>query len=162
MLGYCRLLLLEFVRYLQQRSSLGTKGFVFVLFLFCWPLSSCYSWDAFEKAARGPVCPNPAGGLVVPCPFTSHLAAACEPLLPHNSFRTHKLSLTNLSTGFPGGSVAKNTAAKAGDTGSIPESGRSAGDGHGYPLQCSCLENPMDGGAWWAIVNRTAKESDTA
>ena len=40
--------------------------------------------------------------------------------------------------------------ASAGDTGLIPGSGRSPGGGHGNPLQCSCLENPMDRGAWWA------------
>ena len=54
------------------------------------------------------------------------------------------------NTGFPGGSDGKGSAWNAGDLGSIPESGRSAGGGHGNPLQYSCLENPMDGGAWWA------------
>ena len=52
--------------------------------------------------------------------------------------------------GFPGGSVVKNPPANAGDTrdaGSIFESGRSPGGGHGNPLQYSCLENPMDRGA---------------
>ena len=39
-----------------------------------------------------------------------------------------------------------------GDSGSIPGSGRSPGGGHGDPLQCSCLENPRDGGAWWAAI----------
>ena len=38
------------------------------------------------------------------------------------------------------------------DLGSITGSGRSSGEGHGYPLQCSCLEDPMDRGAWWAAV----------
>ena len=46
------------------------------------------------------------------------------------------------------------------DTGSIPRSGRSPGGGHGNPLQCSCLGNPMDRGAWWAMVHG-ATESDT-
>ena len=55
--------------------------------------------------------------------------------------------------GFPGGSVVKNLPANAGDPGSIPGSGRSPGEGHGNPLQDPCLENPMDGGAWWAIVH---------
>ena len=40
---------------------------------------------------------------------------------------------------------------------SIPWSGRSPGEGHGNPLQYSCLENPMDRGAWWATVHRVAK-----
>jgi len=44
-----------------------------------------------------------------------------------------------------------------GDLGLIPGSGRSPGRGHGNPLQHSCLENPMDRGAWWAIVHSVAK-----
>ena len=62
--------------------------------------------------------------------------------------------------GFPGGSQVKNpptNAGDAGDTGLAPESGRSPGAGNGDPLQCSCLENPMDRGAWWATVHRVAK-----
>ena len=45
----------------------------------------------------------------------------------------------------------------AGDLGSIPGSGRSPGEGNGNPLQYSCLENPIDGGAWWAIVHGVTK-----
>ena len=52
--------------------------------------------------------------------------------------------------GFPGGSDGKESACDVGDPGSIPGSGRSSGEGNGYTLQCSCLENPMDRGAWWA------------
>ena len=51
-------------------------------------------------------------------------------------------------------------ARDTGDMGLIPESGRSPGEGNGNPLQCSCLENPMDKGAWWATVHGVAKESD--
>ena len=56
--------------------------------------------------------------------------------------------------------MVKNLPANAGDirdTGSIPGSGRSLERGHGNPLQYSCLENPMDRGAWQAIVHRVAK-----
>ena len=59
--------------------------------------------------------------------------------------------------------MVKNPPANAGDTrdtGSIPGSGRSPGAGHGNPLQYSCLENPMDRGAWWATVHGLT-ESDT-
>ena len=56
--------------------------------------------------------------------------------------------------------MVKNPLAYAGDTGSIPGSGVSAGGGNGNPLQCSCLENPMDRGAWRATVYRIA-ELDT-
>ena len=52
------------------------------------------------------------------------------------------------SMDFPGGSEVKASVSNSGDLGSIPGSGRSAGEGNGNPLQYSCLENPMDGGAW--------------
>ena len=56
--------------------------------------------------------------------------------------------------------VLKNPPAYAGDIkdlGLIPQSGRSPGGGHGNPLRYSCLENPMDRGAWWATVHRVTK-----
>ena len=59
--------------------------------------------------------------------------------------------------GFPGGSEVKASAWNAGDLGSIPGSGRSPGEGNGNPLQYSCLENPMEGEAWWATVHGVAK-----
>ena len=49
--------------------------------------------------------------------------------------------------GFPGGSEVKASSCNVGDLGSVPGSGRSPGEGNGNPLQYSCLENPMDGGA---------------
>ena len=61
------------------------------------------------------------------------------------------------SMGFPGGSEVKASACNAEDLGLIPGSGRSPGEGNGNPLQYSCLENPMDGGAWWATVHGVAK-----
>ena len=59
--------------------------------------------------------------------------------------------------GFPGGSEVKAPACNAGDLGSIPGLGRSPGEGNGNPLQNSCLEDPMDGGALWATVHGVAK-----
>ena len=53
--------------------------------------------------------------------------------------------------------MVKASAYNAGDWGSIPGSGRSPGEGNGTPLQYSCLENPMDRGAWWAAVHGVAK-----
>ena len=53
--------------------------------------------------------------------------------------------------------MVKNSAYNAGDLGSIPGLGNSPGEGNGNPLQHSCLENSMDGGAWWAIVHRMSK-----
>ena len=67
----------------------------------------------------------------------------------------------NLLMGFPGGSEVKAPACNAGDLGLIPGSERFPGEGNGNPLQYSCLENPMDRGAWWATVHGVAKESDT-
>ena len=59
--------------------------------------------------------------------------------------------------GFPGVSEVKESACNVGDLGSIPGLGRSPGEGNGNPLQYSCLENPMDRGAWWATVHGVTK-----
>ena len=59
--------------------------------------------------------------------------------------------------GFPYSSVSKESACNAGDPGLIPGLGRSPGEGNGNPLQCSCLENPMDRGAWQATVHGVTK-----
>ena len=65
--------------------------------------------------------------------------------------------LLTMSLGFPGGASGKESSCNAGDTGLIPGSRRSPGEGHGDPLQYSCLENPMDRGAWRAIVHGVEK-----
>ena len=62
-----------------------------------------------------------------------------------------------LCLGFPGSSVVKSLPASAGDVDLIPELGRSPGEGNGDPLQYSCPGNPMDRGAWRAIVHRVTK-----
>ena len=62
--------------------------------------------------------------------------------------------------GFPDGSDSKESACSTGDPGLISRSGRSSGEGNGYPLQYSCLENSMDRGAWCATVYEVA-ESQT-
>ena len=67
---------------------------------------------------------------------------------------------TPVFLGFSGGSDSKESACNGGDLGSIPGLGRSPGEGNGYPLQYSGLENSMDRGAWWAIVHGGHKESD--
>ena len=61
--------------------------------------------------------------------------------------------------GFPGGSDGRESACKARDLSSIPGLGRSPGEGHSNPLQYSCLETPMDRGAWWAIVHEVTESS---
>ena len=69
--------------------------------------------------------------------------------------QSHKVHL-----GFLSGSVVKNLPAKAGDVGSIPVLGRSPGGGHSNPLQCVCLENPLERGAWQATVLRVTKSQN--
>ena len=58
---------------------------------------------------------------------------------------------------FPHRSAGKESACSAGELGSIPGSGRSPGEGNGNPLQCFCLENPMDRGAWQVTVHGVAR-----
>ena len=62
--------------------------------------------------------------------------------------------------GFPGGSAGKESSCNAGDLGSIPGWGGSPAEGNGIPLQCSCLENPVDRGGWWATLHWGRKELD--
>ena len=64
---------------------------------------------------------------------------------------------TPVFLGFPCGSAGKESTCNAGGLGSIPGLGRSPGEGKGYPLQYSGLENPRDGGAWWAAVYGVAQ-----
>ena len=63
--------------------------------------------------------------------------------------------------GFPGGSVVKNSPANAGNMDPVPQSRQSLGKRNGNPLWHSCLGNPMDRGAWRAIVHGAARESET-
>ena len=62
--------------------------------------------------------------------------------------------------GFPGGSDGKESVCNVGDLGLIPVLGRALGEGNGNPFQYSCLENPIDGGAWRATVHGGCKELD--
>ena len=75
----------------------------------------------------------------------------CIPPLAHTAFEEPKLKT------FPGGSDGKESTCDVGDLGSLPGLGRSPGGGHGNPLQYPCLENPMDGEAWWAAVYGVAQ-----
>ena len=67
-----------------------------------------------------------------------------------------QFDLTDYSLDFPGGSDGKESACNAGNLGLIPGSGKSPGEGDGYPLQYSCLENAMDRRAWQATVHGVA------
>ena len=83
--------------------------------------------------------------------------------IPHHSKIFSDLVASVAVWGFQGGPVVKNLPANAGDTGdvnSVTESGRSPEGGNGNPPQYSCLENPINRGAWWITVHRVA-ESQT-
>ena len=66
-------------------------------------------------------------------------------------------SFPKIRKAFPGGSDSKESACDEGDLGSIPGLQRSPGEGNGFPFQYSCLENPMDRGAWQATVHGVTK-----
>ena len=77
------------------------------------------------------------------------MSKTVQPMFSSKSFIVSGLIFRSLiHFEFPGGSDGKASAHNAGDLGLIPGSGRSPGEGNGNPLQYSCLENPMDGGAW--------------
>ena len=69
----------------------------------------------------------------------------------------HNLDIIILFESFSGGSEGKESACNTGEPGLISGLGKEAGEGNGNPLQYSCLESPMDGGAWWAAVHAVAK-----
>ena len=105
-------------------------------------------------------------GVYVSLPGESHgqrSLVGCSPWGCKELGMTERLPLTLIwdYLCFPGGSLVKNLPANAGDIGLIPVSGRSPGEGNDNPLQYSCLGNPMDRGAWRAVVHGVAKESDT-
>ena len=73
------------------------------------------------------------------------------------NFRSDNQEITFLVQRFPGDSDSKESTCNAGDLGSNPGLARSPGGGHGNPVQYSCLENPMDKGAWQAIVHEVTE-----
>ena len=79
----------------------------------------------------------------------------------NGTFRSYDELFPGRQMGFPGGSEGKVSACSVGDPGLILGSGRSPGEGNGNPLQYSCLENPMDRGAWWATSPWGHRELDT-
>ena len=89
--------------------------------------------------------------------FSTSLYTFCCNNLCNNFSSVRINSEIERMVSFPGGSVVKNLLANAEDVGLIHGLGRSPREGNGNPLQCSCLENPMDRGAWWATAHRVAK-----
>ena len=105
-------------------------------------------------------CLKPVPTCSLPMPLASHaccMKESLQTLFPS----VPVLRGADVGSGFPGSRVMKNLPVNAGDLGSIPGSGRSPGAGNSNPLQYSCLENPMDRGAWRATVHGGVKELDT-
>ena len=94
-----------------------------------------------------------------PAPRLQYCFLTAPPLFLHIllSLISSCLNLSFVTRVFPDGSDSKASACNAEDLGSIPRSGRSPGEGNSNTLQYSCLENCMDGGAWWATVHGVAK-----
>ena len=91
-------------------------------------------------------------------PTPLHSLKAETALKPHYNHMKWVLTLWVSGGGwFPGGSMVNNPPANAGDIGSVPGPGSTPEEGSGNPLQCSCPENPMDRGAWWATVLRSQR-----
>ena len=87
--------------------------------------------------------------------YENHVNFLIQCLL--NTYCVHSSICIHRRPGLPGGSDGKKSACNVGDLGSIPESGRSPGEGNSYPLLYSFLENSMDRGAWRATVHGVAK-----
>jgi len=91
--------------------------------------------------------------VIVPLPHPEHFRQCSNSQL----LGTNVKEMVFISLGFPGGSDGKESACNARELGLIPRSRRSPGEGNGNPLQYSCLENPINRGAWWATVHGVAK-----
>ena len=89
-----------------------------------------------------------------------HYKSTRQLLMKLNLHSPHGPTIPPSSSGHSG----KDPLANAGDArhlGSVPGLGRAPGEGSGNPLQCSCLENPTDRGAWWAVVHGVAESGRT-
>ena len=117
------------------------------------PIAPVFSWlENIRRKPRGALdqltlCPD--------APLQCGPPPLMVPKWPHygQAFRNQ----VSGRVGFPGGSVVKSLPANTVDSGLIPGSGRLPGEANGNPLQYSCLENPMDRGALWAIIHGGCK-----
>ena len=126
-----------------------------------WEIFSCRMqtlswgmWDLVPWPVMEPR-PHPLGAWSL-----SHRTTREVPSVVNFSAVWHYFLCYACYTGFPGGSDGEESACNAEDLGLITGLGRSPGEGCGNPLQYSCLRNPTDRGAWWAIVHGVTKESD--
>ena len=110
------------------------------------------SWSLLKLMSIESVMPS--NHLILCCPLSS-----CLQSFPASGESVHFSNMCYLLVhqSFTGGSGCKTSAYNVGDLGLIPGSGRSPGEGNGNPLQYSCLDNPMDTGAWQAAVHGVAK-----
>ena len=111
----------------------------------------------FPDPGIEPLSPALAGGFFTTEPPGKPSVPSDDITPAVSKFSQNAVCCSFLCFDFPGGSDGKASAYNAGDPGSIPGSGRSPGVENGNPLQYSCLENPMDGGAWLATVHGVAK-----
>ena len=128
--------------------------------VFSSELTLCVRWPKYWSFSFSISPSNAYSGLISFKIYWFDLLAVqgtFKSLLQHHSLKASILWCSDFFMGFPGDSEVKVSACNAGDLGSIPGSGRSPGEGNGNPLQYSCLENPMDGGAWWAAVHGIAE-----
>ena len=131
-------------------DSLRSHGLQPTKFLCPWGFSRQLEWVAMPFS-RGSSEPRDRTQV-------SHIQADSLSIeLPRRAGRVDLAQFLRAQVRFPGGSDSKESACNAEDLGSIPGSGRSPGEGHGNPLQYSCLGNPMDRGAWWAVIQGVAK-----
>ena len=127
------------------------------------PHHASHKHSTFWLLSNSPVCP-PHSHPLHPFLWGTHSALFSSPCLFLDSVTMYLYKYIYIvymymyiCIGFPGGSEVKASACNAGDLGLIPGLGRSPAEGNGNPLQYSCPENPMDGGAWWATVHGVAK-----
>ena len=116
--------------------------------------SSGFTASLLESAAPTPITPSAVSVIVLPIASSPRVNQLDQEKHIHFGSGIHG---PREHSGFSGGSDGKESACSAGDTGSVPGSGRSLGEENGNPLQSSCLENPMDRRAWSAIVHGVAK-----
>ena len=114
-------------------------------------------WQQSSGAKESPKCP------LTPSPPSAYSPHLCErnesqtsTVIPSRAPKCTRFGVIFV-WGFPSGSAGKESTGNAGDLGSIAGLGRSPGEGNGYPHRYSCLENPVDRGAWQATVHGIAK-----
>ena len=136
--------------------GIGIKTDLFLSYGHCWVFQICWHIECNTLIASSLRIWNSSAGFSYDSSLKPmFLALLCRTCFSWNLKGT-LLYFAVLWGGLPWWLSSKEAACNAGDLGLIPESGRSPGEGNGYPLQYSCLQNYMDRGAWWAIVHGVA------